>query len=205
MNYDENPRPSFDSVLSKKELEICDLIAKGHSSEQIAKLLFLSVGTVKNYTSFIFEKTGVANRAQLAAKYIAEYARAATEVPDASKLDSLYSDTEQPIASLRLVGDKSLPKIIPIIFSGQTFTIGRFDITVGRKQFDFEFNQSTKAVSRCHAVIRLLESGCAIEDLNSRAGTYVNGIRLAPESQHLLKNGDKVSFGIAGADYVFEE
>ncbi len=46
------------SVLSKRELEIIKLIAKGLSSKEIAQKLFLSVSTVNTHRSNITEKTG---------------------------------------------------------------------------------------------------------------------------------------------------
>ena len=48
--------------LSERELEILTLIGEGLSNRQIADQYFLSVGTVKWYTSHIFSKLGVQNR-----------------------------------------------------------------------------------------------------------------------------------------------
>lgn len=54
--------------LSEREREVLTLIASGHSNRQIAVQLFLSVGTVKWYTSHIFSKLGVQNRTQAIAR-----------------------------------------------------------------------------------------------------------------------------------------
>lgn len=48
--------------LSKQEIKILSLIAQGKTSKEIACTLFLSNGTVRNYTSNIFDKLGVNNR-----------------------------------------------------------------------------------------------------------------------------------------------
>src|SRR5262249_25257704 len=48
--------------LSERELEVLKLIAEGFANREIADQLFLSVGTVKWYTSHIFSKLGVQNR-----------------------------------------------------------------------------------------------------------------------------------------------
>jgi hypothetical protein len=106
---------------------------------------------------------------------------------------------------LRLVGNPSLPALITVsIDEGRAFTIGRFDISVGIKQSDFEFEKSTKAVSRRHAAIERSANGFSIVDLSSSAGTFVNGQRLTPNLSYELSFGSRVSFGTAGADYMFE-
>ena len=55
-------------VLSDREREIAELIAGGSSNPEIARALFLSRKTVERHVSNIFEKLGVKNRAQLAAR-----------------------------------------------------------------------------------------------------------------------------------------
>ncbi|GAA5055796.1 DNA-binding NarL/FixJ family response regulator [Thermocatellispora tengchongensis] len=48
--------------LSKRETEVMDLIATGHSNGQIAQRLFLSEKTVKNHVNRIYAKLGVDSR-----------------------------------------------------------------------------------------------------------------------------------------------
>lgn len=50
--------------LSSQEMNLLALIAQGKSSKEIADILFLSNGTVRNYTSSIFNKLGVSNRVE---------------------------------------------------------------------------------------------------------------------------------------------
>ncbi|MCG5212710.1 response regulator transcription factor [Streptosporangium sp. KLBMP 9127] len=45
--------------LSKRETEVMDLIATGHSNGEIAQRLFLSEKTVKNHVNRIYAKLGV--------------------------------------------------------------------------------------------------------------------------------------------------
>lgn len=108
---------------------------------------------------------------------------------------------------LRLVGDSSLPRTIPVLIQpGQGFTIGRFDVSVGQKQSDFEFEKRTKAVSRHHAVIERSATGeYLLKDLVSSAGTFLNGNRLTPNMSFPITRNDRISFGTCGADYVWEE
>lgn len=51
--------------MTNREEEICTLLAKGLTNRQIADTLFISEGTVKNYISSIYEKTGIHDRAKL--------------------------------------------------------------------------------------------------------------------------------------------
>lgn len=52
--------------LTDREKEICKLIAEGCTNSQIASILFISEGTVKNYISSIYDKFNVHDRAKLA-------------------------------------------------------------------------------------------------------------------------------------------
>ena len=53
--------------MTDREKEICTLLAQGNTNKQIAGILYISEGTVKNYISSIYEKTGVHDRAKLVA------------------------------------------------------------------------------------------------------------------------------------------
>ncbi len=50
--------------LSKREQQVLERIAKGHSNQTIARQLFISVGTVKNHVTQILSKLGAENRTQ---------------------------------------------------------------------------------------------------------------------------------------------
>ncbi len=52
--------------LSERELEVLRLLANGLTNTEIAKRLYLSEGTVRNYVSSIFGKLGVTDRTQAA-------------------------------------------------------------------------------------------------------------------------------------------
>ncbi|MDZ5455933.1 response regulator transcription factor [Azohydromonas lata] len=59
---DEEPQ----AELSDKESKVLQLIAEGKSNKQIATMLFLAEGTVKNYVSRIMEKLHAGSRTELA-------------------------------------------------------------------------------------------------------------------------------------------
>ena len=48
--------------LSKRELEILSLLAQGHSNQEIAEKLFVSLSTVKTHNQNLFEKLDVKRR-----------------------------------------------------------------------------------------------------------------------------------------------
>jgi DNA-binding NarL/FixJ family response regulator len=52
--------------LSQREQQLLSLMAQGHSNIEISKRLLLSIGTVKSYSSRLFDKIGVRDRTQAA-------------------------------------------------------------------------------------------------------------------------------------------
>lgn len=52
----------IENPLTERESEVLSLVAKGKSTKEIAAILFLSPGTVRNYMSTILEKLQVGNR-----------------------------------------------------------------------------------------------------------------------------------------------
>ncbi|MEI9910803.1 MAG: LuxR C-terminal-related transcriptional regulator [Bacteroidota bacterium] len=54
--------------LSKRELEVLGLLAQGHSNQEIAAKLFVSLSTVKTHLQNIFEKLDVKRRTQAVEK-----------------------------------------------------------------------------------------------------------------------------------------
>lgn len=54
--------------LSKREMEILGLLAQGHSNQEIAAKLFVSLSTVKTHIQNLFEKLDVKRRTQAVEK-----------------------------------------------------------------------------------------------------------------------------------------
>jgi two-component system, NarL family, response regulator LiaR len=69
-SYRDVPDTSLVSQLelSKRELEILSLIAQGHSNQEIAAKLFVSLSTVKTHNQNLFEKLDVKRRIQAVEK-----------------------------------------------------------------------------------------------------------------------------------------
>jgi DNA-binding NarL/FixJ family response regulator len=60
------PDTTIASQLNEREKEVLGLLGKGLSNAEIARRIYLSEGTVRNYVSSIFEKLSVADRTQAA-------------------------------------------------------------------------------------------------------------------------------------------
>lgn len=105
----------------------------------------------------------------------------------------------------RYIGSGNHPRMIEVgIDEGAIFSIGRFDVSVGVKQTDFEFDAKTKAVSRRHAVVERKADGYYIVDMGSSAGTFYNGKMLPQNAPFKLEPDCRISFGNLGADYIWE-
>jgi len=57
------------SVLSRREIEVARLAAKGYTNAQIAETLYISSETVKRHMATIFEKLGLRSRKELILGY----------------------------------------------------------------------------------------------------------------------------------------
>ncbi|MCR5530709.1 MAG: response regulator transcription factor [Lachnospiraceae bacterium] len=60
----QQPEPAYGDF-TEREQEIAALLAEGLTNRQIADRLYISEGTVKNYISAIYDKTGIHDRVKL--------------------------------------------------------------------------------------------------------------------------------------------
>ena len=58
----------LDEPLSERELEVLNLLASGRTNSEVARDLFVAVGTVKSHTGNIYRKLGARNRAEAMAR-----------------------------------------------------------------------------------------------------------------------------------------
>ena len=68
----EERRRAEADPLSDREREVLRLLALGHTNQEIAKLLFISVRTAETHRAHIVQKLGLANRAELVRYALAE-------------------------------------------------------------------------------------------------------------------------------------
>lgn len=66
LEHMQRNRSRTNSILSKREREVLDLIAQGKTNSDIAETLYISVRTVKFHVSSILTKLGVKNRTEAA-------------------------------------------------------------------------------------------------------------------------------------------
>lgn len=67
----ENRVSKLDNTMfSSREIEIIKLISEGLSNREIAQRIFISEGTVKNYSTSILDKTNLQHRTQIAVYYL---------------------------------------------------------------------------------------------------------------------------------------
>ena len=57
-------------ALSKRESEVCELVSRGFSNEQIGRKLDITVLTVKTHLRNIYSKSGTNNRTNLVLKFL---------------------------------------------------------------------------------------------------------------------------------------
>lgn len=73
LNSEEKNKPTKNKLVlenvSKRELEIIELVSLGYSNKQIANTLYLTDGSVRNYISTILYKLNLSNRTKLAIWY----------------------------------------------------------------------------------------------------------------------------------------
>lgn len=56
------PKSQFENKLSKRELEVLRLIARGKNNREIAQTLYITQGTVRNYVTRILRELGLRDR-----------------------------------------------------------------------------------------------------------------------------------------------
>lgn len=62
--FDFNEKAMTELGISKREIEVLQLLAEGLSNQEIAEKLFVSLNTIKTHTSNLFEKLDVKRRTQ---------------------------------------------------------------------------------------------------------------------------------------------
>jgi predicted component of type VI protein secretion system len=77
--------------------------------------------------------------------------------------------------------------------AGTRLAVEQTATVLGRKAVGAALFQGDRAVSRRHAVVRVLDGTCVVEDLTSRNGTFVNGVPI--EGPTALGPDDELCIG----------
>ncbi len=89
-----------------------------------------------------------------------------------------------------------------IAITQQQVIVGRGDPKGGMvPEIDLTPFDTARSVSRKHARIRFEQTGCSLEDLNSRNKTRVGKRALSPYQPEGLQDGDIISFGMVKATF----
>ncbi len=91
------------------------------------------------------------------------------------------------------IGDNRAEKII---ISKNKFIIGRLD-----SMADYVMKGNT--IGKLHAEIFLAEGSYHIRDLNSKNGTYINGVRIPSNKEWAIKSNDRIKF--SDLEYIFRQ
>jgi Nif-specific regulatory protein len=84
---------------------------------------------------------------------------------------------------------------------GQTFRLGEGELSIGRLSSN-ELQVTDIAASRRHCVIRREDGHFKVHDLESRNGSFVNGV---PIKERLLEHGDRIEVGSSLFVFLVEE
>lgn len=83
----------------------------------------------------------------------------------------------------------------------EEIVINKPNFIIGRLKSQVDYISQNNAVGKVHAEIISKDGRYFVKDLNSRNGTFVNGTRLAANTECEIKNNDKITF--ANSEYVF--
>jgi hypothetical protein len=180
--------PDMECTLPDKIDLLNNLAALLQRSGEEANLYFLSPPVVRVITD-----AGLApHEIQVLATFSRTDAADTTVLPLTPRLVST-TDWSQVSSN----GMEKIPAAFLIVGGNRTVPLPRQGLTIGR-QSDLSLVLKNPQVSRLHAQIRLVQDRYVIFDLDSRAGTYVNGQRV---TQSVLHPGDVIS--LAGIQLVF--
>ncbi len=76
-------------------------------------------------------------------------------------------------------------------------------INIGRDKDWADIELGMIFVSRKHATLYKNDNNWFIKDLNSKNGTFVDGVKIASQMPFSLKNGAEISFGLPESKFIF--
>jgi len=119
-----------------------------------------------------------------------------------SFLSNLDDPTEQDRTVILNIGSLDIPYLKRINGnSTETIIMKNFPFMLGRLEGQVDYCVKNPAVGKLHAEITKTEEGYFISDMNSRNGTMINGVRVEPIKENMIKDGDRITLG--NEDFIF--
>lgn len=116
------------------------------------------------------------------------------------------SHSEAAIASDRTVllarKGSTMPSI-KRLDDGETVVIRQWPFRIGRMAEQVDFYIKNPAIGRIHVELTKGSDGYCITDMNTRNGTYINGVRIEPNREQPINDGDR--FMLANEEFQFFE
>ncbi len=128
---------------------------------------------------------------QIYEKISAEVRRSKSTIADNIDADSNYN-AGQPVLVLNYEGD---PSDLTFVVDKEKFTVGKRPDTDGQITFN-------SAISRHHCDFIYKDMKYFVIDMGSSNGTFVNGVRLVPETPREIHSGDIIR--LANSDFKAE-
>lgn len=169
----------FDSIVSGKEENTIYFKDEINSKIPI-RLNSSDIDEIKNSQWYIFRNSNIQ-----------------TLIPVKSKIDNWNNDTIEPkIIDLRQ--DNKIQKhnlgYIKLLDENRDIKIDKSKTFIGRLAAN-DIQLTNRSISRRHCVIEVIDEYIYIIDLESKFGTYLNGIKLNSKERNLLKDDDEISIG----------
>jgi pSer/pThr/pTyr-binding forkhead associated (FHA) protein len=86
---------------------------------------------------------------------------------------------------------------------GETVVIRQWPFRIGRMAEQVDFYIKNPAIGRIHVELTKGSDGYCITDMNTRNGTYINGVRIEPNREQPINDGDR--FMLANEEFQFFE
>ena len=119
--------------------------------------------------------------------------------PFSSNLDRLSEQDRTVILNL---GSLDIPYLKRINGnSTESILMKKFPFMLGRLEGQVDYCVKNPAVGKLHAEITKTDEGYFISDMNSRNGTLINGVRVEPIKENIIKNGDRITLG--NEEFIF--
>ncbi|NLX63175.1 MAG: FHA domain-containing protein [Clostridiaceae bacterium] len=116
--------------------------------------------------------------------------------------NNLDSPSEQDRTVILNMGGLNIPYLKRLnCNSTETIPMKKFPFMLGRLEGQVDYCIKNPAVGKMHAEITKTEEGYFISDMNSRNGTMINGVRVEPIKENMIKNGDRITLG--NEEFIF--